>query len=59
MLAQAYAGIGDNDQAIAWLQKALVEHSNAVANLKVDPVYDPLRGDPLFQDLLRRIGLAQ
>jgi TolB-like protein/Tfp pilus assembly protein PilF len=55
----AYAGTGRADQAIALLQKAYSEHSSVVTNLKVDPVYDPLRGDARFQDLLRRVGLAQ
>jgi hypothetical protein len=32
------------------------EHSDVLITLKVDPVYDPLRGDPRFQDLMRRVG---
>ena len=59
MLALAYAGMNNKDQAFGWLQKACSEHSSAVTALKVDPVYDPLRSDPRFQDLLRRVGLAQ
>jgi TolB-like protein/DNA-binding winged helix-turn-helix (wHTH) protein/Tfp pilus assembly protein PilF len=54
-----YIGMGDKDQAFTWLEKAYAQHSNAITTLKVDPVYDPLRDDPRFQNLLRRIGLAQ
>ena len=57
-LAIAYIGVGDNDNALAWLEKAHREHSGSLSALKVDPTYDPLRGDPGFQRLLRRIGLA-
>jgi hypothetical protein len=52
-------GMGNKEQAFVWLEKAYAQHSNAMARLKVDPLYDPLRGDPRFQDLLRRVGLAQ
>jgi TolB-like protein/DNA-binding winged helix-turn-helix (wHTH) protein/Tfp pilus assembly protein PilF len=57
--AVAYIGIGDNDEALDWLEKAYVEHSSGLSALKVDPTYDPLRSDPRFQRLLHRIGLAQ
>jgi hypothetical protein len=49
-------------EAFAWLEKAYSEHSNALTTLKVDsvdPIYDPPRIGPRFQDLLRRVGLAQ
>jgi hypothetical protein len=59
VIVQAYLATGDNDQAIAWLEKAFAQHSNSLTGLKVDPIYDPLRGDPRFQNLLRRVGLAQ
>jgi TolB-like protein/DNA-binding winged helix-turn-helix (wHTH) protein len=55
----AYSGIGNNDQAIAWLEKAFAQHSNGLTGLKVDPIYDPLRDDPRFQNLLRRVGLIE
>jgi TolB-like protein/DNA-binding winged helix-turn-helix (wHTH) protein/tetratricopeptide (TPR) repeat protein len=54
-----YIGSGDKDQAFAWLEKSVAAHSPGLTALKVDPVYDPLRSDPRFQDLLRRVGLAQ
>jgi TolB-like protein/DNA-binding winged helix-turn-helix (wHTH) protein/Flp pilus assembly protein TadD len=56
-LAQAFAGSGDKDQAVSWLEKAYVRHSNGLTSLKVDPAFDPLRADPRFEDLLRRVGL--
>ena len=59
VIAFAYIGMGNNDQAIAWLEKAYAQHSNGLTVLKVDPAFDPLRGDSRFLDLLRRVGLAQ
>ena len=58
-MLSAYVGMGNNDQAFAWLEKAYTQHSSGLTTLKVDPGYDPLRNDPRFQDLLRRVGLAQ
>lgn len=54
----ANLGIGDNQAALGWLEKAYAQHSNGLTSLKVEPAYDPLRGDPRFQELLRRVGLA-
>lgn len=59
MLVAPYIGMGDKENALIWLEKAYAQHSNAMATLKVDPLYDPLRSDPRFQDLLRRVRLAQ
>jgi TolB-like protein/DNA-binding winged helix-turn-helix (wHTH) protein len=59
VLAWAYAGTGNKDQALAWLEKAYDQHSIGLTALKVDPVYDPLRNDPRFHNLLQRVGLAQ
>lgn len=59
ILSRAYLGIGDNNQALFWLEKASAQHSNLMTTLKVDPRYDPLRNDPRFQDLVRHVGLAE
>jgi TolB-like protein/DNA-binding winged helix-turn-helix (wHTH) protein/Flp pilus assembly protein TadD len=56
-LATAYVGLGNKDQAFAWLNQAFAEHSIDLS-LKVNPLYDPLRDDPRFAQLLRRVGLA-
>jgi TolB-like protein/DNA-binding winged helix-turn-helix (wHTH) protein/tetratricopeptide (TPR) repeat protein len=53
----AYLGLGDNDEAFAWLERAYQEQSNILIYIKVFPPYDSLRGDPRFQDLVRRVGL--
>src|SRR5262249_38078475 len=57
-LVDVYTGLGDKDQAFFWLEKAYQERSYPMAYLKVFPARDPLRSDPRFDDLLRRIGLA-
>ncbi len=55
-LAYVYIGLDDKDQAFAWLEKAYQENSNFLAYLKQVPVADPLRSDPRFADLVRRVG---
>lgn len=57
LFAVVYAGLGDKEQAFAWLDKAYQDRSFFLIWLKVEPLYDPLRADPRFQDLLRRVGL--
>jgi TolB-like protein/DNA-binding winged helix-turn-helix (wHTH) protein/Tfp pilus assembly protein PilF len=52
-----YLGLGDNEQAFVWLEKAYQERSNFVAYLKVFPLLDPIRSDRRFDDLIRRVGL--
>jgi pentatricopeptide repeat protein len=54
----AYLGLGDNEQAVVWLEQAYKEHSSTVQFLKVQPYFDPIRSDPRFVDLVRRVGLS-
>jgi TolB-like protein/DNA-binding winged helix-turn-helix (wHTH) protein/Flp pilus assembly protein TadD len=54
-IALIYVGLGDNARAMIWLDKAYRARFNPSILLR--PVFDPLRSDPRFQDLLRRIGL--
>ena len=54
--AIVYAGLGQKDQAFAWLEKAYQERSNYVVFLKVIESMAPLRSDPRLQELVGRIG---
>jgi hypothetical protein len=52
-----HIGLGENDPAFDWLQRAYEDRSAWLVNLKVDPFFDPIRSDPKFVDLARRVGL--
>jgi TolB-like protein/Tfp pilus assembly protein PilF len=58
LVAWAYVGLNDKDQVLLWLEKAYAVHSGELVTLKVNPGFDFMRRDPHFQDLLRRVGLA-
>jgi TolB-like protein/DNA-binding winged helix-turn-helix (wHTH) protein/Flp pilus assembly protein TadD len=55
--AWIYTGLGEKDRALAMLEKVYEEHTQHVVDLKVHPMFDDLRPDPRYQDLLRRIAL--
>jgi TolB-like protein/Tfp pilus assembly protein PilF len=54
-----YLGLRDYDEAFAWFERAYQEKSNILQFLKVHPFFDPVREDPRFKDLVRRVGLDQ
>jgi TolB-like protein/DNA-binding winged helix-turn-helix (wHTH) protein/tetratricopeptide (TPR) repeat protein len=56
-IAMIYAPLGDTDQAMHWLEKGFEERFNPGVLLR--PGFDPLRSDPRFEDLRRRIGLPK
>ena len=58
-LLVAYSGTGQKERVFELLQQAYSEHSNAVVQIKVDPMYDPVRSDPRFESFLRRLGLEE
>lgn len=55
-IALIYVGLGQNDVALRWLDKSFQERARALGFAKVEPRLDPLRSDPRFADLLRRMG---
>ena len=58
-LARAYTALGMKDEALAWLQKGVDTFSGGMDRLKVEPAFDPLRSDPRFQELLKRMNFSQ
>ncbi len=55
-LVRVYAGLGDRDGALEWLDKAYQERYPSVRTARIDPQFDGLRSEPRFQDLLRRMN---
>ena len=58
-VACVHAALGDKDRAFAELERAFDEHDWQLQRIKVDPFMDPLRDDPRFKGLLKRIGLPE
>jgi Tfp pilus assembly protein PilF len=57
-MALIYMGLGEKDQAFASFETAYEERSPRLIDLKVDPIFDPLRSDPRFAVLIRKMGLT-
>jgi TolB-like protein/tRNA A-37 threonylcarbamoyl transferase component Bud32 len=58
-LALAHAALGERDEAFELLEACYETRSGLIISIGVDPSLDPLRSDPRFDDLLRRVGLAE
>jgi TolB-like protein/DNA-binding winged helix-turn-helix (wHTH) protein/Tfp pilus assembly protein PilF len=58
-MAGIYLGLGDRDHAFEWFERACAERCSLLGTLKVDAVFDPLRGDPRFAALLRCVRLPE
>ena len=57
-IAVVYTGLGETDKAFEWLEKCYEEHNEYLAYFRSEPRFAPLRSDPRFQDIVRRIGLG-
>jgi TolB-like protein/tRNA A-37 threonylcarbamoyl transferase component Bud32 len=55
-LARACTALGQTEEALVWLQTGFATYAGGMDRLKVDPEFDPLRSDPHFQDILRRMN---
>ena len=58
-LAEIYAWRGENDQAFVWLERAYAQRDGGLVDLKTDPLFRSLRGDPRYKTLLRKMNLPQ
>jgi serine/threonine-protein kinase len=58
-IATAYIGLDDKERAFEWLEKAYQRRSLALGRLKISKTFDPLRSDPRFEDLVRRVGFPR
>jgi tetratricopeptide (TPR) repeat protein len=56
-LAGIYAALGDKDQAFAELERSFVDRDCYLSRIAVDPMMDPLRSDPRYKNLLKRMNL--
>jgi predicted Zn-dependent protease len=57
LIASVYMGLGDKEQAFAWLDRAVDDRTWSLYLLRVEPMLDPLRSDPRFARLIQRVGL--
>jgi hypothetical protein len=58
-IAQLYADLGNKDQAFKWLGIAYQERDFNLIGLNTDFLLEPIRSDPRFADLVRKVGLPQ
>ena len=59
LFAQAYTGLGEKDEAMAWLDRAYEEHDQDMVDIKAYPGWDTLHSEPRFQALVRRMNFPQ
>ncbi len=58
-IAAVYVGLGDKDKAFEWLEKDFQARNGKLAEIRWQIQFEPLRDDPRFKDLIKRIGLPQ
>ena len=58
-VAFGYLEVGDHDQALAWLERAFAARGAFIRSLQSNPRWDPLRSNPRYQDLLRRVAAGR
>ena len=58
-IATIYIGLDNKDESFVWLEKAFVDRQAQLVYIQADPVLDPLRSDPRFQILVRRMDFPE
>jgi len=59
VFAMVHAGLGEKDEAFEWLEKAYGSRDFILTLLQVEPMFDPLRDDPRYADLMRRVAFPR
>ncbi|HXN51969.1 MAG TPA: protein kinase [Candidatus Acidoferrum sp.] len=57
-IAEGYMRLGQKDKALEWLEKAYQEHDSGLVSIAVEPMFDPVRSEPRFKDIVRRMKLS-
>jgi hypothetical protein len=57
--AYLYGAMGERDRAFEWMEKAYEARDSGLFFMRVNPLYDPLRSDPRFHEMLRRLGIPR
>jgi len=57
-VAEVYAHLGENDHSLEWLEKAYQEHDSGLVSIAVEPMFGPMRTNPRFVDIVRRMKLS-
>ena len=55
--ATAHTGLGDKDKALDWLERAFQKRDVRLAHVGIDPIFDPLRSELRFRDLVEKMNL--
>jgi hypothetical protein len=58
-VAQIYAALGDQPQAIDWLERAYTRKDAGITEAAVDPMFDPIRDNPRFAAFVQKMGPAK
>jgi serine/threonine-protein kinase len=57
-ISQIHARLGEKEETLSWLEKAYTEHDSGLVSLAVDPLFDSVRSDSRFRELLKRLKLS-
>jgi len=56
-IAESYMRVGEKQKAFEWLDKAYEEHDSGLVSAAVEPMFEPIRTDPRFKDIVKRMKL--
>jgi len=57
-IAEGYMRLGQREQALEWLEKAYEEHDSGLVSIGVEPMFDSIRSEPRFKEIVRRMKLG-